>query len=134
MNKQEQNKLNLVPISSRPREEQTAIGRGGGLASAAAKKEHKRIAAALREVLDEPVAQGSDITRLEAIALKAIKRLYDKPTISDVKVLADILGESVQNLNLGTNETSVSVEVRNATTKRNLERAIREVSKPKTKK
>ena len=49
------------------------------------------------------------------------------------KVLADILGESVQNLNLGTNETSVSVEVRNATTKRNLERAIREVSKPKTK-
>ena len=97
------------------------------------KKEHKRIAAALREVLDEPVAQGSDITRLEAIALKAIKRLYDKPTINDVKVLADILGESVQNLNLGTNETSVSVEVRNATTKRNLERAIREVSKPKTK-
>ena len=133
MNKQEQNKLNLVPISSRPREEQTAIGRSGGLASAAAKKEHKRIAAALREVLDEPVAQGSDITRLEAIALKAIKRLYDKPTINDVKVLADILGESVQNLNLGTNETSVSVEVRNATTKRNLERAIREVSKPKTK-
>ena len=133
MNKQEQNKLNLVPISSRPREEQTAIGRRGGLASAAAKTEHKRIAAALREVLDEPVAQGSDITRLEAIALKAIKRLYDKPTINDVKVLADILGESVQNLNLGTNETSVSVEVRNATTKRNLERAIREVSKPKTK-
>ena len=133
MNKQEQNKLNLVPISSRPREEQTAIGRRGGLASAAAKNEHKRIAAALREVLDEPVAQGSDITRLEAIALKAIKRLYDKPTINDVKVLADILGESVQNLNLGTNETSVSVEVRNATTKRNLERAIREVSKPKTK-
>ena len=134
MNKQEQNKLNLVPISSRPREEQTAIGRRDGLASAAAKKEHKRIAAALREVLDEPVAQGSDITRLEAIALKAIKRLYDKPTINDVKVLADILGESVQNLNLATNETSVSVEVRNATTKRNLERAIREVSKPKTKK
>ena len=134
MNKQEQNKLNLVPISSRPREEQTAIGRRGGLASAAAQKEHKRIAAALRAVLDEPVAQGSDITRLEAIALKAIKRLYDKPTINDVKVLADILGESVQNLNLGTNETSVSVEVRNATTKRNLERAIREVSKPNTKK
>lgn len=133
MNKQEQNKLNLVPISSRPREEQTAIGRRGGLASAAAKKEHKRIAAALREVLDEPVAQGSDITRLEAIALKAIKRLYDKPTIGDVKVLADILGESVQNLNLATNETIVSVEVRNATTKRNLERAIREVLKPKTK-
>ena len=133
MNKQEQNKLNLVPISSRPREEQTAIWRRGGLASAAAKKEHKRIAAALREVLDEPVAQGSDITRLEAIALKAIKRLYDKPTINDVKVLADILGESVQNLNLATNETSVSVEVRNATTKRNLERAIREVSKPKMK-
>ena len=48
-------------------------------------------------------------------------------------MLADILGESVQNLNLGTNDTSVSVEVRNATTKRNLERAIREVSKPKTK-
>ena len=45
MNKQEQNKLNLVPISSRPREEQTAIGRRGGLASAAAKKEHKRPAA-----------------------------------------------------------------------------------------
>ena len=133
MNKQEQNKLNLVPISSRPREEQTAIGRRGGLASVAAKKEHKRIAAALREVLDEPVAQGSDITRLEAIALKAIKRLYDKPTIGDVKVLADILGESVQNLNLATNETSVSVEVRNANTKRNLERAIREVSKPKMK-
>ena len=133
MNKQEQNNLNLVPISSRPREEQTAIGRRGGLASAVAKKEHKRIAAALREVLDEPVAQGSDITRLEAIALKAIKRLYDKPTINDVKVLADILGESVQNLNLATNETSVSVEVRNATTKRNLERAIREVSKPKMK-
>ena len=79
------------------------------------------------------IVNGLQTLGLEAIALKAIKRLYDKPTINDVKVLADILGESVQNLNLATNETSVSVEVRNATTKRNLERAIREVSKPKMK-
>lgn len=74
-------------------------GRKGGIASAAAKKERKTLADTLRVVLEEK-ANDAGLTRREAIVAKVVKRLYDEGDIRDLKILADVLGESEQTINL----------------------------------
>ena len=74
-------------------------GRKGGIASAAAKKERRTLADTLRVVLEEK-ANDAGLTRREAIVAKVVKRLYDEGDIRDLKILADVLGESEQTINL----------------------------------
>ena len=90
---------NLVPQSERTKEEQREIARQGGIASGVARREKKTLAETLRRVLDEP-ANAEGLTRQEAIVAKVVKRLYDKGEIRDLKVLADILGESEETINV----------------------------------
>lgn len=114
------NEQNLrVPTTDEARE----IGRKGGLASGKARKERKTIADALRMVLNEQAAPGSDATRLDAIVSKVVKNLYDNGDIRDLKILSDLLGESIQNINLKTDEP-FRVEVNNETEKAKLEKLL----------
>lgn len=90
---------NLIPQSERTKEQQREIARQGGIASGKVRRERKSIADALRLVLDEK-ANADGITRQEAIVAKVVKRLYDKGDIRDLKILADVLGESEQTINV----------------------------------
>lgn len=70
----------------------------GGKASAMKRRERKTLADALRKVLDEPTEKGSRVTKMDAIAIKSVKALYDKPTMKGLKILAEILGEMEQKV------------------------------------
>lgn len=84
---------NLVPNSERTPECRKEIARMGGVASGESRRRRKSLREALELVLDEPVAAGSEMTRLDAIVVRALKKLHDNPTMRDVKILAEILGE-----------------------------------------
>ena len=88
------NEQNLIPNSERTPEQLREQTRKGGIASGKARRERKTIASALRQVLDEQ-ANGSGLTRMEAIVAKVVKRLYDEGNIKDVKTLTEILGENI---------------------------------------
>lgn len=90
---------NLVPQSKRTKEEQREIARMGGIASGKVRRERKTIADALRLVLAEK-GNEQGLSRQELIVARVVKRLYDEGDIRDLKVLADVLGESVQTINL----------------------------------
>lgn len=92
-------KDNLVSLADRTTEEQREIARQGGIASGKARRERKTLADTLRVVLEEK-ANESGLTRREAIVAKVVKRLYDDGDIRDLKILADVLGESEQTINL----------------------------------
>lgn len=92
------NMQNLKPNSERTPEERRELARKAGKASGRKRKERKTIADALRKVLDEPLAKGSKQTRLDGIAIKAIKDLYDNPSVKKLKTLAEILGEFTQTI------------------------------------
>lgn len=84
---------NLVPNSERTPEWRKEIARMGGVASGESRRRRKSLREALELVLDEPVSPGSEKTRLDAIVVRALKKLYDNPTMKDVKILAEVLGE-----------------------------------------
>ena len=79
--------------------EQVELARKAGLASGAARREKKPLADTLRVVLEEK-ANDAGLTRREAIVAKVVKRLYDEGDIRDLKIHADVLGESEQTINL----------------------------------
>ena len=88
---------NLQPVRSK--EEAKERGRAGGIASGKARREQKTIADALRKVLEEP-ANETGLTKREAIVARVIHRLRDKGDVYQLKVLADILGESEETINV----------------------------------
>ena len=51
-------------------------------------------------MLEEKIGEGSELSKREAIVAKVVKRLYDEGDIRDLKILADVLGESEQTINL----------------------------------
>lgn len=91
------NEQNLIPIqtASQAREK----GRAGGIASGKARRERKTIADALRLVLAEK-GNEQGLSRQELIVARVVKRLYDEGDIRDLKVLADVLGESEETINV----------------------------------
>jgi hypothetical protein len=91
------NENNLKPIQTES--EAREKGRQGGIASGKARRERKTLADTLRVVLEEK-ANDAGLTRREAIVAKVVKRLYDEGDIRDLKILADVLGESEQTINL----------------------------------
>ena len=93
------NESNLIPNSERTAERRQEIARAGGIASGKARREKKSIADALRSILDER-ANETGLTKREAIVARVIHRLRDKGDVYQLKVLADILGESEQTINV----------------------------------
>lgn len=91
------NPQNLKPVTTKS--EARERGRAGGIASGKIRRERKAIAESLRLVLAEQ-ANGDGLTRQELIVAKVVKRLYDEGDIRDLKILADILGENVQTINV----------------------------------
>lgn len=79
--------------SDQDRAKAAEAGRKGAAVRWRKARERKTVAQALREVLSEPVAKGSKVTRVEAIAMRALDRLYKRGEMRDVKILAEILGE-----------------------------------------
>lgn len=79
---------------------QAEIARQGGIASGEAKRAAKTLGEALRRIMDEPAAAGSDRTRREVISEKAIHALFSHPTMKDLKIAAELMGELEQNINL----------------------------------
>lgn len=117
------NEQNIIPNSERTPQERQEIARAGGIASGKARRERKSIADALRLVLDEKAAPGSETSRLDAIVAKVVKNLYDTGDIRDLKTLADLLGESVQNINLQSNEP-FRVEVQDEAEKAKIQKLL----------
>ena len=94
------NEKNLIPNSERTPKQRQEIARKAGIASGAARREKKTLAETLRLVLEEKIGEGSELSKREAIVAKVVKRLYDEGDIRDLKILADVLGESEQTINL----------------------------------
>lgn len=94
------NEQNLIPNSERTPKQRQEIARKAGIASGAARRERKTLAETLRLVLEEKIGEGSELSKREAIVAKVVKRLYDEGDIRDLKILADVLGESEQTINL----------------------------------
>lgn len=104
------NEKNLIPFTSdQSREEAKKNGKKGGKKSGEKRREKKLIRDALREVLNEPAAPGSNKSRLEVLAADALSDLHEAPDIRKLKVLAEILGELEQNVNLSSNESGLLI-------------------------
>ena len=78
-------------------------GRKGGVASGESRREHKTIAQVLRKVLDEPMSAGSEMTRLDGIVASTMQDFYKKPSVKGLKIMAEILGELEENVNVNHN-------------------------------
>lgn len=85
-------------------------GRAGGIASGVAKRERKMLADSLRAVLDDKLENGT--TRQDAIVAKVVKRLFDEGDIRDLKVLAEVLGEMEQKVNITGDGRTIIVETK----------------------
>lgn len=89
---------NLKPCRSK--EEARERGRKGGQASGAARRERKTLAETLRAALNEE-AGTSGLTKQQVIVARLLDNM-NKGNVkaSDLKVIADILGETVTNVNV----------------------------------
>ena len=104
------NTENLRPIQL-SHEEATRNGRLGGITSGKARRERKIIADALRAELDKPFQEGGALTKREYMAARCVFNLEENVTPSDLRALADILGELKQNVSVEGN--GVTIVVRN---------------------
>jgi len=83
----------LIPFNKRSPEEAREIRSKGGHARKEKILEEKKIAQVAHIVLNSPIAEGKPMTKLEAIVVKIIKKLYDNPNMKDLKILCEILGQ-----------------------------------------
>ena len=92
------NEQNLTAPPIRTTEEAVKRGRAGGIASGKERRRRKAVADALRAALDRKAKDGTDRTMLDEITEKAIDSLAGKPSMQDLRILADTLGELTQNI------------------------------------
>jgi hypothetical protein len=71
--------------------------------SAERQRERRTIAQVLRKVLDEPISAGSEMTRLDGIVASTMQDFYKKPSVKGLKIMAEILGELEENVNVNHN-------------------------------
>jgi hypothetical protein len=104
------NEQNLIPFTSdQSREEAAKNGRKGGLASGAARRERATLRAVLMEELDH-VDEASGLTRRQLLIKKAMaNHAKGKLSFKDLKDLADLLGESIQNVSVQTDAPIVAM-------------------------
>lgn len=89
---------NLVPNSERTPEQLREQTRAGGIRSGEVRRERKTIAEMLRKVLDEALPNAGGKTRGEAIVEAIAGRTFKGGKASDLKVLAEVLGEQVERI------------------------------------
>lgn len=103
----EQN-LHAPFTSDQSREEAAKNGRKGGLASGAARREKATLRSVLLEELDKVEADG--LTRRQILIKKAMaNHAKGKLSFKDLKDLADLLGESIQNVSVQTDAPIVAM-------------------------
>lgn len=100
------NEQNLrTPTSEEARE----IGRKGGIASGKARKEKATLRAVLLEELDEK-DERTGLTRRQLLIKKAMaNHAKGKLSFKDLKDLADLLGESIQQVSVQTDAPIVAM-------------------------
>lgn len=104
----EQN-LHAPFTSDQSREEAAKNGRKGGLASGAARREKATLRAVLLEELDEK-DERTGLTRRQLLIKKAMaNHAKGKLSFKDLKDLADLLGESIQNVSVQTDAPIVAM-------------------------
>ena len=82
----------------------TENGRKGAIASNEVQRRKRLLREVLREELDKETAQGSGVTKMEAVVAAVVKNLYDKPNAKGLKIITEILGEMEINVNLNQSE------------------------------
>lgn len=103
----EQN-LHAPFTSDQSREEAAKNGRKGGIASGAARREKATLRSVLLEELDKVEADG--LTRRQILIKKAMaNHAKGKLSFKDLKDLADLLGESIQNVSVQTDAPIVAM-------------------------
>lgn len=96
-------KGNTTGFAGNTTEQQREIAKQGGKVSAERQRERRTIAQVLRKVLDEPMSAGSELTRLDGIVASTMQDFYKKPSVKGLKIMAEILGELEENVNVNHN-------------------------------
>ena len=96
-------KGNTTGVAGNTTEQQREIAKQGGKVSAERQRERRTIAQVLRKVLDEPMSAGSELTRLDGIVASTMQDFYKKPSVKGLKIMAEILGELEENVNVNHN-------------------------------
>lgn len=100
---------NLIPIPNRTKNEQKEITRKGGIASGKARRQRKT----LREVLIRNLEEdgGNGMSKLEILVAKCLAgHANGSIDLRDLKILQDLLGESITTLNITHPEIKVTNE------------------------
>ena len=79
-------------------------GRAGGIASGESKRKMKLLKEELREILNEETTKGSGMTKQHAVIQNVLKNTLSKGKALDLKILAEILGETEINVNVRESE------------------------------
>ena len=86
------NPQNLIPNSERTPSERKENCTKAGIASGKARREKKKLAQALREMMDEKIADG--LTRQEAFLKKALANSFNgSPNLDDLLKIQKLMGE-----------------------------------------
>lgn len=78
----------------------TENGRKGAIASNEVQRRKRLLREVLREELDKETAQGSGVTKMEAVVAAAVQNEYKKASAKGLKILTEILGEMEVNINV----------------------------------
>lgn len=91
------------------KENASEMGKKGAAKSNEIQARNRLIREVLMEELNKETAQGSGLTKREAIVAAVVKNLYDKPSVKELKRMAEILGEHEININVHQSEKPVIV-------------------------
>ena len=80
--------------------EATENGRKGAIASNEVQRRKRLLREVLREELDKETAQGSGVTKMEAVVAAVVQNEYKKASAKGLKILTEILGEMEVNINV----------------------------------
>lgn len=90
---------NLIPTNRRSKAEAKELGAKGGRASGKARREKKALRDILREALEQDAGNG--LNKMQFLVAKCITdHAAGKFDVRDLKLLQDILGESITNVNI----------------------------------
>ena len=91
MDKEHMNKIGKATQFKAGEVRNAEAGRIGGVKSGIVRAEKRTIAEVLRKVLDEEMSSGA--TRLDVVVSKTVQALYDAPSVQQLKIIAELLGE-----------------------------------------
>lgn len=87
---------NLIPASELTPEERAEIGRRGGIASGAARREKRRIIDVIDAYMERPSENDPTMTNEEAYLLAVVRRGLKYGNIDLLRLRAELRGELVQ--------------------------------------